>query len=48
MDEVNYRYNNIKNEEDLVSCLAYAHHGIVKFILLPMGMVEAPDYLQIY
>ena len=30
MEEVNYRYTNVKEKEDLVKCLAYAHHGIVK------------------
>ncbi|WP_026462580.1 Fic/DOC family protein [Adhaeribacter aquaticus] len=28
-DEVNHRYNNINNEDDLVRCLAYAHHRLV-------------------
>lgn len=30
MDEVKHKYNMIESKEDLVKCLAYAHHGIVE------------------
>ena len=29
MSQLNFQYENIKTEEDLVECLAYAHHRLV-------------------
>ncbi|RDC65077.1 Fic/DOC family protein [Adhaeribacter pallidiroseus] len=29
MDQLNYQYNNTKTDEDVVECLAYAHHRLV-------------------